>query len=211
MQRSHTSKPSSPSVDPHGLRYIAGAALAFQGLHFLEHAIQVVHWALQPFRLPYLTPWARAGRDSISALAGRGNGAGNEALHLLGNLIFLVGIIAFLVLLNRRHASRPARRYVIAGLAVQSVHVAEHVVLTTSVWILGEPWGMSTLFGSIDAFTTVGMAVRVWMHFALNAVSTLLVAAGVMAWWPARRRTARPTSQRTATSRPPQPLVVESA
>lgn len=150
----------------------AAGGLGFQLIHVLEHAVQAGAWVLAPTEPPFLTPWAVVGRD---ALAVGGDAAlGNELLHLLGNLVFLVGLVAFGRVAGST-TSPPRALHV--GLAVQGAHVAEHAALTITAAITGRALGVTTLFGLLDAGPLL-WSLRVVAHFALNAVAT---AAAVLA------------------------------
>jgi hypothetical protein len=108
-----------------------------------------------------------------------------EALHLVGNSIFLAGAVAILFLVVRSGpvgSHRPAR----AGVAVQSAHVLEHVALTVSVVVGSRPRGLSTLFGALDPGPGL-WTYRIWWHLTVNAIATALLATALIRW---RRGTA---------------------
>lgn len=144
----------------------AAGGLGFQLIHVLEHAVQTGAWVLAPTQPPFLTPWATTGRD---ALAVGGNAVlGNELLHLLGNLVFLVGLVAFGRVAGST-TSPPRSLHV--GLAVQGAHVVEHAALTITAAITGRALGVTTLFGLLDAGPLL-WSLRVVAHFTLNGVAT---------------------------------------
>lgn len=153
------------------LALVAGAGLTFQVVHAVEHVAQAAAWALQPSQPPWLTPWAAAGRDVLAV--GGDAAVGNELLHLLGNVIFLAGLVALAGLARRRDSRSRALR---VAVAIQGVHVAEHVALTGSVLVGDRPIGITTLFGLLDPGPAL-WTLRVGAHFALNTVAT--VAAGL--------------------------------
>jgi hypothetical protein len=168
---------------------IAGAVGGgvFQLGHFAEHVAQVGYWALHTDKAPWMTPWASALADSFGRLAPGTSGFGMEALHLVGNAIFLAGAVAILTWVVRNgpvSSHRPAR----AGVAVQSVHVVEHVALTVSVIVGSRPRGLSTLFGTLDPGPGL-WTYRVWWHLTVNAVATTLLAVALARAH--RRHTAR--------------------
>ena len=170
---------------------VAGAL--FQLGHFGEHVTQAGYWAAHTDEAPWMTPWASALARSFGRLAPGTAGFGMEALHLVGNAIFLTGAVAIYVAVLRDgppSSQRPAR----AGVAVQSVHVLEHVALTVSVLVGSRPRGISTGFGLLDPGPGL-WTYRVWWHLSINAVATALLAVAVVRW---RRSTAAATVIRPA-------------
>lgn len=157
----------------HALLGIALAATAFQVFHVAEHALQVGYWLLNPTEAPWLTPWAAVGRDALAATVDGRAGSGSELLHLVGNGLFLAGLVALQAAARQRDMSPARLRNLRLAVVVQGVHVAEHVVLTATWFATGEALGVSTGFGLFEAGTTLGGAVRVWFHFAINLVATL--------------------------------------
>jgi hypothetical protein len=153
----------------------------FQIGHFAEHVAQVGYWSTHRDQAPWMTPWANALARSFQAMASDTAGFGMEALHLVGNLIFLAGAAAILAVLARSGVN-DGRRLARAGVGVQAVHVAEHIALTTSVVLVGRPVGVSTLFGTLDPDPGL-WTYRVWWHLVVNAIGTALLALAV-----ARRR-----------------------
>ncbi len=152
----------------------------FQLGHFGEHVAQAGYWTAHTDGAPWMTPWANALAESFGSLAPGTPGFGMEALHLVGNSIFLVGAIAILVIVNR---SGPAssQRSARAGVAVQSAHVLEHVALTVSVVVGSRPRGLSTLFGALDPGPGL-WTYRIWWHLTVNAIATALLATAVIRW-----------------------------
>jgi hypothetical protein len=160
---------------------VAASGLGFQAVHALEHLVQIGAWALSPGRTPFLTPWATAGRD---ALAVGGNvTVGEELLHLSGNLVFLVGLVALAVLVGRSGVGRS--RSLQLALAIQGFHVLEHVALTASAAIGGRALGVTTVFGALEPGPLL-WTYRPMAHFALNTVATLFALDAVVGF--ARRR-----------------------
>lgn len=146
--------------------YVAVGALAFQAVHLIEHAAQLGYWFLHPDRAPWLTPWAAEGRDAL-AVGGR-TMLGGELLHLLGNLIFLAGLLGLSAILTERRF--PGMRSLRFAVVIQGVHVLEHLSLTATTVLFGEAIGVTTAFGLV---TGVGLtSLRVWAHFAINLVAT---------------------------------------
>ena len=76
-----------------GVVMAAVGLLGFQAFHVLEHGIQIGYWFGHPQAAPFLTPWAVVGRDVLAAPLGRGPARGAELLHLVGNLLFLGGLL----------------------------------------------------------------------------------------------------------------------
>lgn len=159
------------------LKYLAVGALAFQMVHLIEHVAQLGYWIARPLEAPWLTPWAVEGRD---ALAAGGNLAlGNELLHLVGNLIFLGGLLALVLYSRRREQETPSPLRI--AMVVQGIHVAEHVVLTVTTVVWGKAAGLSTFFGLVDG--PVMTSYRVWFHFLINLVATWFAARAVMVFY----------------------------
>lgn len=153
---------------------VALAALAFQVFHLAEHGLQLGHWLLHPTEAPWLTPWAAVGRDALAAAVDGVAASGAELLHLVGNGLFLAGLVALSLVAAQRGVEHDRTRSLRAALLVQGLHVAEHVLLTTSWFLAGEAWGASTVFGLLEPGTVVAGAVRVWFHFAVNLAATAL-------------------------------------
>lgn len=175
-----------------GLIVTAIACLAFQGFHVLEHVLQAGAWLLRPDAAPWITPWAVPGRDLLASAADGRTGTGSELLHLLGNAIFLIGLVALALLARRRGLQSRALRI---ALGVQALHVAEHVVLTLTWATYAEANGLSTAFGLLEPGTIAGNAVRVWFHFLINLVGTLYAVAAVrdLGLWLPRRGLSQPS------------------
>lgn len=155
---------------------VAGAVtgVVFQLAHFGEHVAQTGYWVTHRSEPPWVTPWARTLIDSYRSWAPGSPGFGMELLHLVGNAIFLTGALAICLALAPIARSGDVRLARI-GTAVQVVHVAEHIALTTTVVVAGRSIGVSTLFGTIDAGPAV-WTYRIWWHMAINAIATLLLA-----------------------------------
>ena len=88
--------------------YVAIAGLAFQVLHFAEHALQLGYWFLNPLERPWLTPWAVVGRDAL--VAGGDPVLGTGMLPLGGHGVLFGGVIAMcvVILCQRRSVGDPA-------------------------------------------------------------------------------------------------------
>lgn len=151
---------------------VAAGALVFQLVHVLEHGLQVAVWAGEPGARPWISPWAAETATgvghwcSILAPASSPNPLGTELLHLYGNVIFLAGLVV-LTGLPRLADHRLAR----TAMLIQAVHVAEHVVLSTTLVTTGTAYGVST---QLDQVLPVGASTtRVLFHFGINAVATV--------------------------------------
>lgn len=157
--------------------YVAVGALAFQAVHLIEHAAQLGYWFLHPDRAPWLTPWAAEGRDVLAV--GGDPKLGSELLHLVGNLIFLAGLLGLAALLAGRPI--PGKRSLRLALLIQGLHTFEHVLLTTTTVFFGKAIGFTTAFGFA---TGVGLtSLRVWAHFAINLVATWFAARALVEMW----------------------------
>lgn len=176
-----------------GWLLIGATGIGFQVLHFIEHLAQLGYWALHPAHAPWLTPWAEVGRDVLAA--GGHPSTGSELLHLLGNVIFLLGLLGLWrsLLLSGVRPARSLR----AALWLQAAHVGEHVLLTASWVLAGTAVGVSTLFGALEGSALFGY--RIWWHFLINLAGTALALQGLSwAWggtsllqWRGRRDTYR--------------------
>ena len=149
--------------------------LCFQLVHFLEHLLQLGYWFAHPDEQPWITPWGRVATDGLAALAGHhgGRATGTELLHLTGNWITFIGIVAmYLALRSWRVGSRHMRAARIA-FWLQLAHVTEHVSLTSTWFLFGTPVGLSTLFGhSFHLEGAWATSIRIWWHFVMVLVPT---------------------------------------
>lgn len=152
-----------------GLLYVGIGAVVFQVAHFFEHILQAGYWLAHPTEAPWLTPWAAVGRDVLAA--GGSKVSGTEYLHLFGNALFFVGLVALCMLFaGAGHKIREVKPLKIA-VWIQGFHVVEHVVLTGTLLGFGKAYGFSTMFGLLNG-TALG-AHRVWWHFAINLAATI--------------------------------------
>lgn len=157
---------------------VAAGGLGFQALHVLEHVVQAGAWVAAPEQPPFLTPWATAGRDALAL--GGDIALGTEVLHLAGNVVFLVGLLAFGALV-RGHAGSRTRRSLHLALVVQALHVAEHVALTATAATAGTAVGVTTVFGLLENGPAL-WTLRVNAHLTLNTIATVAAAVSVLAW-----------------------------
>ncbi len=168
--------PRFSAMKHRNLAAVATGLLAFQVFHFFEHAIQLGYWVANPGAAPFMTPWATSGAEglgywcSLLPGAGRAGVRGVEALHLVGNTLFLVGLIALGRVAKRSQPSMHLKGLRTATV-VQWVHVVEHVLLVSSVFVFGDAIGISTLFGFANG-ASWGPTTRVWFHFLINLAAT---------------------------------------
>lgn len=173
-------------LDLQKVAYLALGALIFQMVHFVEHIAQLAHWFMSPAAPPWLTPWAETGRDLL--VVDGTQGSGNELLHLVGNLIFLAGLVALAWISRAEGLSLAETPNLKRALMVQGFHVFEHLSLTATYLGFGSAVGLSTLFGTAQG--TFGIGLRVWGHFVLNLVATYYAARAGKELLATRRRRA---------------------
>ena len=147
--------------------------LAFQVVHFIEHGAQITAWTFGYQDKPYMTPVGMWGMEKLGVLfypnedSVRQMKLGFELLHLLANLIFLLGIMGLLYFIKSN--------YVKWAFVIQGFHFYEHLSLTVSMIFINKPVGLSTLFG-MAMNQWVSVAYRVWWHFIFNLIPSVLVA-----------------------------------
>lgn len=167
---------------------IAIGTIIFQIGHVLEHSVQLGYWLGHPFSPPYMSPIAAASSAGLATFVGHAGSmtVGMEVLHLTGNSIFWLGLLAW-----RQRSDHP---YVTLSYRLQSFHMVEHIALTATILLTGHAIGLSTVFGFGDSLPAPwGPAIRVWFHFLMNLVVTVAVLLAIYA----RRRessTTTPTS-----------------
>lgn len=149
---------------------VAVGALAFQVVHTLEHLLQAGYWLAHPTEPAWLTPWAAVGRDLLAATADGRAATGAELLHLVGNVVFLAGLL--ILGTTQSDGLGVRRRPLVIAAVVQSFHVAEHVGLTATTLLGGAAVGVTNLFGALPGDRALGVAVRIWVHFGINLVAT---------------------------------------
>ena len=164
------------------LSKVVVGAVGFQVFHFLEHGLQLGYWFFNTKQKPWLTPWAQTGVDGLAFWcqiwpgSGGAGQRGAELLHLVGNTIFLVGVLALFVLARE---TRSRNRSTQGAVLFQSLHFLEHILLTATVFVTGRSWGASTMFGRWSGSEL--SSHRVWWHFTVNAIATAIALSALVA------------------------------
>lgn len=148
--------------------------VGLQTFHSFEHVIQGFFWFRDPLAPGYMSPLAKkaaTGLESIAAhtlgVSGRST-LGMELLHLVGNTLFFLGIVA-LVLGTQFASRRPAAVF---ALVFEGIHLIEHAALTATT-IAGYPaWGSSTLYGNLSGSQL--STHRIWWHLVMNVAALAL-------------------------------------
>jgi hypothetical protein len=161
--------PQKPSTVKR-LTYLGVAGLAFQVGHFGEHLAQFGYWLIHPTATPWLSPWAIASRNALSS----DPAFGVELLHLLGNALFLVGLLAIIAV---PAVSRSGAGNLRTATALQVAHVAEHIALTATRMWGGTAIGISTAFGLLEGGQL--SSYRVLWHFVVNLIVTVYAVRGL--------------------------------
>lgn len=198
-------------AQPHRFSYLMGGAglaaflgLAFQVGHFVEHMLQFVIWLLGDLsnicgrNTAWMSPWVMALVEKLgSAVASTAPPArqamlGMEVLHLIGNSIFLTGLICLYFVIPSK--------WVRWAIYVETFHLYEHILLTATAFFVGKPIGMSTLFGATSLIESREFAVgfRVSWHFAMNLLPMPFAMMGIIEF---RRR--RPSLRQLSLADPP--------
>lgn len=180
---------------------IAVATLSFQMFHLLEHSFQVYFWAKEPNDtwLSTVALQTAHGLNQYCSLimptgTDRQFKVGLEVLHLLGNTIFLCGIIALGMVMRRGSASEEFG-HTSYGTSIrkaqfwETIHVVEHVVLTFTIVLTGRARGLSSLGGFVDGAPV--LAWRVWFHFILHCISTVYLVRSMWQYWNVYHRVPR--------------------
>lgn len=164
---------------------IAAACLIFQVGHFFEHFLQWLIWVLGDLSTicgrdtPWMSPWVAPYIELFGAWAwpasdGRVQMARSmEVLHIVGNSIFLIGLWALFYL-------KP-NVWVKWALIIETFHLYEHIMLTVTIFTVGKPIGLSTLFGGASYFDKeVAVGIRVSWHFVMNLFPMPFAMIGMM-------------------------------
>jgi hypothetical protein len=151
-----------------GAALVAAIALGVQAAHLLEHAVQLGYWFTHPRDAPWMSPWAMELKHRLAI--GGDHALGAELLHLMGNSMFLGGLVALVAVRRASGQTFAAMGHLRSAVRVQALHMAEHVALTSTVLFGSRAIGVSTFFGLVDGSGTTWW--RVWFHFLINLVAT---------------------------------------
>ncbi len=126
-----------------------------------------------------------------------GRATGTELLHLFGNWITFTGIAALYIAMRTRRVELRQMRATRIAFWLQLVHVLEHISLTSTFFAFGTPIGLSTLFGhSFHLEGAWAPSIRIWWHFAMVLVPTVLFLLALREF----RRTLPPTAATPVTA-----------
>lgn len=165
---------------------VAILGLTFQVGHFAEHALQFAIWLLGDLSnicgrdTPWMSPWVMVLCERLGLWiapdvpSARQVMLGMEVLHLIGNSIFLTGLICLYKVIPSK--------WVRWAIYIETFHLYEHIMLTATAFFLGKPVGMSTLFGATSLVDSreFAVGVRVSWHFAMNLLPMPLAMLGIM-------------------------------
>lgn len=159
---------------------VVAAVLLFQVVHAAEHVAQATYWLFNPALAPWMSAWAMGATNFLGTVSGGGTAVGMELLHLIGNGVFLAGLL-LATRLPQRFGNAEMRKWLRLATIVQVAHFAEHILLTTSMVFLGQAAGVSTLFGLLSASTPAASGYRVFFHLIINLIATTLALKAVLA------------------------------
>ncbi|MGY0071998.1 DUF6008 family protein (plasmid) [Streptomyces sp. QTS137] len=166
---------------------LVGLGVVGQLGHFQEHVAQAAYWIAHPYDPAWMTPWADSFARGMGQIDTAKPSLGMEILHLVGNLIFLAGLVGIVQITKRVSGSLQSRKWARMGVWMQGIHGVEHLVLTLSVALgASRAIGLSTWFGVLDpgaALTTY----RVWWHFVANLIGTGILLLAMYHLWRERR------------------------
>ncbi len=194
----------------HARRWVYGATVVVivvgvvgQIGHLTEHVAQVGYWLGHPNAPAWMTPWGTGLALGFGHLAATTKPTlGMEILHFIGNLIFLAGMAAVMVITSRNRRTR-TRKWAKMGVWMQGIHGLEHLSLMLSVWLgAKQAIGLSTWFGLLapgPGLTTY----RVWWHFIANVIGSIIFAITLYHLW-RERREIRATYQGVAVASVPE-------
>jgi hypothetical protein len=155
--------------------------------HLQEHVAQVGYWLGHPNAVKgWMTPWGTALAMGFGVVDTTKPTLGMEILHFVGNLIFLSGLAAVMVLTTRARGTR-TRWWAKMGVWMQGIHGLEHLSLMLSVWLgAHQAIGLSTWFGLL-APGAGATTYRVWWHFIANVIGSFIFAMALYHLWRERR------------------------
>jgi hypothetical protein len=133
-----------------------------------------------------MTPWGTALANGFGVVDTGKPTLGMEILHFTGNLIFLSGLAAVMVITTRARATK-TRRWARMGVWMQGIHGLEHLSLMLSVWLgAHQAIGLSTWFGLLTAGPGA-TTYRIWWHFIANVIGSFIFAMALYHLWRERR------------------------
>ncbi len=156
------------------------AVLVFQVVHSAEHVAQATYWLFNPTVAPWMSAWAMGMSSGLGNLVGGSTALGMELLHLIGNGIFLGGLLlAFR--LPEQYKNPQMLRWLRIATIVEALHFVEHVFLTASVALAGKAVGLSTMFGLMPAGTPAASGYRVAFHLVVNLAALVFAVKAFLA------------------------------
>ncbi|HEX5403031.1 MAG TPA: DUF6008 family protein [Pseudonocardiaceae bacterium] len=154
--------------------------------HLQEHVAQAGYGVLHPEAPAWMTPWGTALAAGFEVVDPSRPTLGMEILHFVGNLIFLSGLVALMVITSRARATK-ARWWAKMGVWMQGIHGLEHLSLMLSVWLgAKQAIGLSTWFGLLEPGPGA-TTYRVWWHFIANVIGSIIFAIALYHLWQERR------------------------
>lgn len=186
----------------HGSACVIVVGMLGQIGHVQEHFAQVGYWAANPNERAWMTPWGTGLADGFGALVSGSPTLGMEILHLVGNFIFLAGLVG-VVLITREAVHSKARKWGRMGAVMQGIHGLEHLALTVSVAAGSPAIGISTLFGLLEPGPGL-WTYRIWWHLIANVVGTVIFVVACHHLWKERRGVAASFSPRVPQPRAPE-------
>lgn len=154
--------------------------------HLQEHVAQAGYWIGHSNAPAWMTPWGTALAVGFGGIVDTTKPTlGMEILHFVGNLIFLAGLTAVMVITTRARRTK-TRRWAKMGVWMQGIHGLEHLSLMVSVWVGGKAIGLSTWFGLLAAGPGA-TTYRVWWHFLANVIGSVIFAIALYHLWRERR------------------------
>ncbi|MEU5090379.1 DUF6008 family protein [Streptomyces sp. NPDC021356] len=166
---------------------LIGLGVIGQVGHFQEHVAQAAYWVAHPYSPPWMTPWGNGLSRGMGQVDPSKPTLGMEILHLMGNFIFLAGLVGIAQITRRAAGALKSRKWARMGVWMQGIHGLEHVALTLSIALgASRAIGLSTWFGLIEPGPALA-TYRVWWHFVANLIGTVILAIAVYHLWKERR------------------------
>lgn len=150
--------------------------------HLQEHVAQVAYWLGHPNSAAWMTPWGTGLAKGYEQLGSSKPTLGMEILHFMGNMIFLAGLAAVMVITRRARNTR-THWWGKMGVWMQGIHGLEHLSLTLSIWFgASRAIGLSTWFGLIQP--GIGLTTyRIWWHFIANVIGSFIFSMALINLW----------------------------